>query len=381
MVYDCIVLGVGGVGSATLFAAARRGWNVLGIDRFGSAHDRGSSHGRTRIIRTAYFEHPNYVPLAQRSWQEWEKIQSASDIRLLQKTGLLQVGDPEGEVLSGLLASAEQYQLSIQQLSAESAMQRFPAFKIDNSQRCIYEDDAGFLLIENCVAKLIQLAKNLGAEFVPNTQIETVNVNADGTIKLVAANEEFLTHRLIVTIGTWACELLGSLPFDIQIIRKQQQWFQFDRVDIKYQNGFPAFLFEEDFGCFYGFPEIDYLGMKVAEHSGGQPLDDPLALDRQCNEDDVKITEEFIDRRFDFTRRRLVHHSVCMYSMSRDQHFIIDHHPENDRIVFAAGLSGHGFKFAPVIGQRLVDMLDGKTDPIFEFLKIGDRQLQGTIPN
>ena len=380
MIYDCIVLGVGGIGSSALYAAAQRGWKVLGIDRFGGAHDKGSSHGRTRIIRTAYFEHPDYVPLAQRCWERWEQIQAKSDVKLVEKTGLLQVGDPEGEVYQGLLASATQHNLAIEQLSAQQAMQRFPAFTIDDTQQCIYEEAAGFLLIENCVAKLIQLAKQTGAEFASNTHVQSVSVNTDGTIKLKAGNDEYLAHRLVVAAGSWSSEILGGLPFEIQVVRKQQTWFQVDRVDVKYQNGFPAFLFEEDNGCFYGFPEIDYLGMKVAEHSGGQDVEDPSKLDRQCNNEDLDRTQQFIDRRFNISRRRLVHHSVCMYSMSRDGHFIIDHHPDSQRIVFAAGLSGHGFKFSPVIGQQLVDLLEGESDPLFEFLKIGDRQLTGAFP-
>jgi glycine/D-amino acid oxidase-like deaminating enzyme len=180
---------------------------------------------------------------------------------------------------------------------------------------------------------------------------------------------------LIVTAGPWFNQLNAELPIRLQILRKQQHWFQINRNDIKYQNGFPCFLVENDRGCFYGFPEIDTLGMKIAEHSGGQVVTRPDDVDRLLNQRDLERCEQFLRESFEFTRHRLVHFSACMYSMSTDGHFIIDHHPQYRQIVFAAGMSGHGYKFAPIIGERLVGMLENEPDPLFDFLQSGSRQL------
>jgi glycine/D-amino acid oxidase-like deaminating enzyme len=185
---------------------------------------------------------------------------------------------------------------------------------------------------------------------------------------------------LIVTAGPWVRKLLSRPDFEIDVLRKQQHWFQLDRSDIRYQNGFPAFLIEfANQRCFYGFPEIDYLGMKVAEHTGGSAVGHPGQLNRDCDPMELADVERFVDASFNFTRRRLVHYSVCMYSMSRDGHFIVDSHPDSSRITFAAGLSGHGFKFAPLLGERLVGLLEGESDPMFDFFRMQDRSLQETV--
>ena len=375
MVYDCIVLGVGGIGSAALYCAAKKGWSVLGIDRFGAAHNMGSSHGRTRMIRTAYFEHPNYVPLARKSWQEWEALQAADSVELIQKTGVLQVGDPSGHVIQGVVASSREHDIAIEEMSVDDAMRRFPALRLPVGAHAVFENQAGFLRVENCVAQFIKLAQQASAELLTNTLAESVIVNSDQTITVVTDQGRFETERLILTLGSWTSELLAGVDLRIQVLRKPQFWFQIDRTDIKYQNGFPAFLIEHEQECFYCLPEIDYLGMKVAEHSGGQVVDNPSELNRACEASEQTAAENFLDQHFDFSRRRLVHHSVCMYSMSTDGHFVIDSHPDCPQIVFAAGMSGHGFKFAPVIGQRLVELLDGQSSPEFEFLRLGSRKL------
>ena len=180
---------------------------------------------------------------------------------------------------------------------------------------------------------------------------------------------------MIVCAGSWSSDFIGDLGIEIGVVRKQQHWFQLDRVDTKFENGFPGFLIEDQVGCFYGFPEVDYLGMKIAEHSGGNAVANPLEPGRACDDAELSRVEQFMDRSINFTRRRLVHHSVCMYSMSRDGHFIVNRHPDSDRIVFAAGLSGHGYKFAPVLGDRLVGMLEGEENKLFDFLKMDNRKL------
>lgn len=374
MVYDCIVLGLGGVGSAALHAAAQRGWNTLGIEQFGAVHDRGSSHGQTRIIRTAYFEHPDYVPLAQRAWAAWNKLQLESGEWLVEKTGLLQVGPPDGEVVQGVLGSAEQHGLPVEILTIAELAERFPIFKPDSTHVGVFEESAGFLRVETCVASLLKLARLAGAQIRANTVVRSYHVDQQGLISIDTNQGRLETERLIVAAGPWTQQVLVELDFHFEVIRKQQQWFQIDRVDAKYENGFPCYLFETDDGCFYGFPELDRLGIKVAEHSGGQVVVDPSNLDRNVDLQDQSRCERFLDRHLHFTKRRLVHHSACMYTVSPDGHFVIDRHPRYENVVVAGGMSGHGFKFLPIVGQQLVDLLDGKDDPCFRFLQMAGRQ-------
>ncbi|MCH2180149.1 MAG: N-methyl-L-tryptophan oxidase [Mariniblastus sp.] len=373
MVYDCIVLGLGGVGSAALRAAAVRGWKTLGIEQFGVVHDRGSSHGQTRIIRTAYFEHPDYVPLARRAWRAWEELQTECRQPLVEKTGLLQMGPPDGEVVQGVLASAEQHGLTVDTLTPDEVILRFPAFKPAPGQIGLFEEPAGFLRVETCVASLLKSARSAGATIVANAEVESFDVAANGVISLETTEGTYQAERLIVAAGPWTQRVLKEMDLHFKVIRKQQQWFQIDRVDTKWENGFPCYLFETENGIFYGFPEIDRLGMKVAEHTGGEPVADPSGLDRETNRNDQQRCEHFLDGHMNFTKRRLVHDSACMYTMSPDGHFVIDRHPQIDNVVFAGGMSGHGFKFLPVIAQQLVDLLDAKSDPLFDFLRMSGR--------
>lgn len=369
--HDCIVLGTGGLGCAALYSAAKKGWKVLGIDQFGPAHNLGSSHGQTRMIRRTYFEHPNYVPLAQKSFEYWDQLQVLTTESLIRRCGLLQVGNPDGAVIQGVLKSASDHDLAHSQLNVEEIRSKFPLFKPDAGQVGVFEEDAGFLRVEKCVATLIKLAKDHGAEYAASTKIERWESNDDGTFSVFAGDQVFHAKHLVITAGAWANDLLSELGISLRVVRKQQQWFQSDRVDMHVETGFPCFLIEtESKDWFYGVPAIDKLGMKIAEHTGGQAIAHPDQLEREINQHDLDRVQGFVDRYIDFGRSRVIYHSACMYTFSEDEHFILDHHPAHPNVVFAAGMSGHGFKFAPLLGEQLIGMLEGKSDPNCEFLKL-----------
>ena len=369
--FDCIVLGTGGIGSATLVSAARKGWKVLGIDQFGPAHNHGSSHGQTRMIRTAYFEHPNYVPIVQQAFQKWDELQKSAGIPLIRRTGLLQVGYEDGVVIQGVLKSAGDFGLTIEKLAPEKITERFPLLKPNADHLGVFEEDAGVLFVEKCVAALIRLAKASGAEYLANTKVLGWSAEDDGTYVVRTEQETFRTQRLVVTAGAWSASALDGLGLPLRLIRKQQQWFQSDRVDGHVETGFPCIFVEtEERDWFYGMPAIDKLGMKIAEHTGGQDLDFADQLDTELNQGDVDRVQRFVDRHLDFGRSRVIYHSPCIYTMSPDEHFIVDRHPEHSGVAFAAGMSGHGFKFAPMIGEQLVALLEGEGDPNMEFLKL-----------
>jgi glycine/D-amino acid oxidase-like deaminating enzyme len=217
---------------------------------------------------------------------------------------------------------------------------------------------------------MVNQAVKHDAEILSDTIVEGWSAN-DEEVEVATDAGVFKSKQLIISAGAWSPELLPDLGLGLQVVQKQQQWFQLDRVDQKIQNEFPCFLFEQSNGdCFYGVPEIDYLGMKVCEHSGGRNLSDPHEIDREFNQAEFDRTDAFMKSYLDFGKSRMVHSSTCMYTMSNDGHFIVDRHPAHSNVVFAAGLSGHGFKFAPVLGEYLVNLLEGNCEPEFEFFKI-----------
>lgn len=378
-IYDCIVVGFGGVGSAALREAAKLGWKVLGIDRFGPAHDQGSSHGQTRIIRRAYFEHPSYVPLANRAFEMWDELNKRyrtkpSRDALMTEVGLLQIGDPKSELIQGIQQSAEIHGLAIEEFTPKQIEQRLPLFKVPQNHIGLFEPEAAFLRVELCVAAAYEQALKHGAETQTNTTVQRWRVDSDGKCVVETDQGKFYSKRLVIAGGAWSSILMPDLDLGLKVLQKQQQWFQLDRVDQKLLNEFPCFLLEQDDGdCFYGFPEINYLGMKVCEHSGGKEISGPAEIDRALNKEELARTEKFMKEHMEFGRSRMVHHSTCLYSMSPDGHFFVDRYPNHDNVVFAAGLSGHGFKFACVLGKQLVDLLNGRNDPDFEFLKLAGR--------
>ena len=374
--YDCIVLGFGGVGSQALRYSALKSWRTLGLDQYGPAHDRGSSHGQSRVIRKAYFEHRDYVPLLCRAYEMWDELnkrhRTKPEIKELMTTsGVLQIGYPDSQTIQGVLASASKHNLSVEEFSSQQIVQRLPIFKVPADYVGVFEPDAGFLRVELCVAAAIKQAIGQGAEIRSGVQVLSWDKRASGEIVVETNKGVFKSQRLIVAAGAWASAHLLGLDLGLTVVRKQQHWFQLDRVDQKLVNEFPVFAIETDTGeHFYGVPEIDHLGMKVCKHTGGQTLESADQMSHSLDPEELTDVESFMQSYFNFNRSRLVHHSNCMYTNSKDGHFVVDRHPDHSNVSFAAGLSGHGFKFTPVIGKYLVDLLDDQTDPDFDFLRI-----------
>jgi sarcosine oxidase len=366
--FDAIVLGTGGIGSAALAMLARRGAKVLGLDQFPPAHDRGSSHGRTRIIRQAYFEHADYVPLLLRSYELWHELEQRAGERLFQETGLLQVGPAEGAVVRGVLASAAQHGLSVERLAPAEISRRWPGFVAAEESFGVYEPRAGVLAVEACVTAHLRDAQAAGAQLITDEPVIDFQANPKAIIARTARHE-YSTQRLIVTAGPWAGRWLGDLGVQLVVRRKPLFWFATKSDAYRADNRCPAFLYEMPDGIFYGFPEVDPGEIKIAEHTGGEPVDDPLVVDREWHAEDQARLESFIARALPDVSLTRTGHAVCMYTMSPDEHFIVDRHPRDERICFASGLSGHGFKFAPVLGEALADLaLTGQTKLPIEFL-------------
>lgn len=375
--YDLIIIGGGGFGSSAAYHATLRKLNVLVIDQFDRGHHWGSSHGESRIIRKAYFEHPDYVPLLKEAYKLWMQLEARSESELLTQCGLMLAGPPDAEAIRGTKRAAEIYGLELDEVSEEDRCEQFPGFQIPDGFDVVYEPDAGFLNVEACVAAGLTLAERRGAHLLWNTPV--THWESDGQrVAVSTENGTFQADSLIITAGAWSAKVIadsnaagrGRMP-SLHVLRKVMFWFpvRSDAYDINL--GTSPFYFSMPYGEFYGFPSLDGEFIKVCEHSNGTPVLDVSQLDREVHDVDVLPVQRFLREVMPDVDPDYESAKVCMYTMSPDQHFIIDQHPEFANVVVAAGFSGHGFKFASVLGKALTDLAcDGQTELPIGFLSL-----------
>lgn len=368
--YDVIVIGIGGVGSAALYALASRGVKVLGLDRFPPGHDRGSSHGQTRIIRRSYFEHPDYVPLLNSAYTLWDELCRVRSSPLLTRTGIVYVGPPDSVVIGGVRDSANRHQINVEELTTTELSARFPGFAAAEQSAVLYEPDAGYLLVEDCVKAFAEQATGLGASLSCGETVLSWSAHETGVV-VETDSRRYEASRLVITAGCWSRQLLAELNMSLRILRKHLHWYAANDLRYEQTASCPCFFYEALDGFFYGFPSHAGSGLKVAEHSGGQEITDPLLDDRHPDPADTQRVETFLQRFLSGVSSQRLRHDVCFYTMTPDGHFIVDHHPAHRNVVFAAGLSGHGFKFAPALGEILASLtLDGRYAGDLEFLSL-----------
>ena len=374
--FDTIVLGVGGMGAAACYELARRGHRVLGLEQFSLVHDRGSSHGESRIIRKAYFEHPDYVPLLHRAYERWHELEQMTGQILLRPTGLVLSGPAEGETIRGARLSAKLHGLELQNLTSMEARQRFPGLKFPVEHDIAFEPGAGTLLVDACVQAHVDEAIRHGAILQGNEL--AMNWSSDGqSVRVRTSNQEYVAQNLIVTAGAWTNCCLGEIGMKLNVLRKFVGWFPIQTDEYLATRGMPTYFFELLGGTFYGFPSFDGATIKIAEHSGGEPVLDPIQVDRGCRPNDLERLHEFLKTHLPGIHPNPVKHSVCLYTMTSDHHFVIDVHPHWSNVVFASGFSGHGFKFCPVVGEVLSDLVEsGKSSYSIKFLALTRPGLQ-----
>lgn len=366
--YDAIVLGVGGVGSSALSHLAQRGLRVLGLDRFPPGHDRGSSHGQTRLIRQAYYEHPDYVPLLKRAYSLWAELSARCGKQLYHEVGVLQVGLPAGRVIPGILASSQQHQLEVEKLSSSEVSRRFPGFECPETLSAVFERRAGYLRVEDCVTAYASEAQQLGAELRIGESILNWSATSQG-VEVQTDQGTYGAGHLIITAGAWASQFLKDIGIDFVVTRKPLYWFETPGTAYRADQGAPGFIYETPLGNFYGFPVIDGNGLKVAEHSGGDIVSDPLTVNREEQPAETVRVSQFLSEYLPQVTTKKTNFDVCLYTLSPDRNFVVDRHPTFPHVSFAAGLSGHGFKFASVLGETLVDLATtGQTKVPAEFL-------------
>ncbi len=355
---DVIVIGAGGaMGAATCDALARRGIRVLGLERFDIAHDRGSSHGQTRLIRRAYFEHPDYIPLIDRAYDQWEALELDMEEELLVRSGLVIAGLPDQAVIHGVQRAAAVHGLAIEQIDATHFHPRFKGFCIDDDMIALWEPHAGMLWVESCVAALASRARRHGAEFRCGCTVQALD-GQGASVVVHTADGPVSAEAVVVCCGAWTSAVLPELPVPLVVRRQPQIWCACEDPLYALDSGCPAFGLQDRAGDFlYSFPVSDPRGMKIGIHTQGQVLEDPDTLDRELQAADRALIERFVRTSMPGVSRHVTDYSVCMYTMTPDEHFIVDHYPGNDNICLAAGLSGHGFKFAPVIGEAMADLV------------------------
>lgn len=368
--YTCVVLGLGGMGSAALYTLAKRGVSVCGIEQFGAAHDRGSSHGETRIIRKAYFEHPDYIPLLNRSYDLWEELQSAARQPLFVRCPMIVAGKPDAEVIKGLELCYRRYDLPYERWNAAEARQRYPQFRLPDDFVVYFDPIAGFLHVEACVASHIHLAKELGATVFLNEKVIFWRDDKNGVL-VKTHRREVAAEKLIITAGAWTGSALASLKLPLEVWRRVVFWYTSSNLSEFEMGRFPIFYIESERGGFYGFPVINESGLKVAEHTTPQVIPEPDKLNRDLEAHDERSALEFLQQFLPQLQPRRTKFSVCMYTMTPDGNFITDRHPHFPNVTLAAGFSGHGFKFATVGGEILSDLaMEGTTQHPIDFLRL-----------
>jgi sarcosine oxidase len=370
--YDVIVIGTGGVGSAAMYQLSRRGNSVLGLDRHPPGHDQGSSHGQTRVIRQAYFEHPDYVPLLRTVYGQWAELERESKRQLYFPVGLLEVGPADGVVVPGVLESKREHDLAVDELTADEAQKLFPQFYIPPNCAAVFEREAGYLLVEKSVETMIELAIAAGSVHRHGEEVKSWRATATAVV-VETDRDTYEAASLVISAGAWANRLLAELNIPFCICRKHLHWFESQpshSENASPNQTQPAYLFEVDSGIYYGFPVSDG-SMKVGEHTRGTEIKDPQDDDRSPEQDDIQRVTKFVEQHLHQVSSKRTDHSVCFYTKSPDCHFIVDRHPLHDNVAIVAGLSGHGYKFTPVLGQIVADLLSkGATELPIQFLSL-----------
>jgi sarcosine oxidase len=369
--FDAIVLGLGVMGSAAAWRLAGRRLRVLGLDAHALGNDRGSSHGRTRICRKAYFEHPDYVPLLHSAYPLWDQLAAEAGRTLFERCGLLLAGDPDGAVIQGTRLAATRHALPIAELDHSTAARRFRGLTIPADAAILFEPDAGLLYAEDCVHAMLECAARRGADLRPETPVRAWQAGPSG-VRVETSAGSFEADRLVIAAGPWSRAVLHDLGLPLRIERRPQVWLETANENLRLAAGCPVYAFHERGEFFYGFPVIDAGRVKVARHLLSDPVAGPESLDRTLRPADVGPLIELASRRLVGVTGRVVAHSVCMYTLTPDEHFLIDRHPRHAKVVLAAGFSGHGFKFGPLVGEILADLaIDGSTRHPIGFLRLG----------
>ncbi|MEM9324850.1 MAG: N-methyl-L-tryptophan oxidase [Bacteroidota bacterium] len=373
--YDVIVIGVGSMGSAACYHLAKRGCHVLGIEQFDIAHELGSHGGQTRIIRKAYGESSDYVPLLERAYRNWHQLEQASGEQVFFKPGIVYLAPKGNDFLDTVRKSSVNHGVPIDELTVEQCASKYPQFALPDTFEVIVEPDAGFLTPERCILLMAQEALKQGATFRTNEGVIDWKRTKEG-VEVRTSRGTYSAKKLIITAGPWAGKLVPALQHSLTVTRQVIAWVKPKKWGDYTMDRFPCWLLEGE-KTFYGFPIVPAglggpLGLKFALHRPLGEDTDPKAVNRTVSEEDLSELIRFLNQFMPDAFEQVLATKTCLYTNTPDLHFVVDYLPDHGQdVAIAAGLSGHGFKFAIAIGEVLVDLvLEGGTDLPISFLNV-----------
>ena len=361
--YDVIVVGVGGMGSATCYELAKRGQKVLGLERYDIGHAMGSSHGETRMLRLAYFEGETYVPMVLRAHQLWRDIGAKLGEDLLSVTGTLDINAPALDIVDKAEAACKTYDLPYTLMDAKAIMERYPAFKLPSDYRGLFQPDGGFVRSEKAILGYTALAIDAGADIHPREQVLSFVPTATGGVSITTNARTYEAGRLILSPGAWISHFVPSLKPATTIYRQIFGWFRPLRPDLLARGNFPCFTLKGDVGNYYGFPIDGHPGFKLGGPQHGREVCDPELLIRESRPSDEKGLRDCLAAYLPDAMGPAMGVKVCLFTSTPDDDFIIDYMPGAPQIVVASPCSGHGFKFASVMGEILSDLAMDRPSP------------------
>jgi sarcosine oxidase len=360
---EIAIVGLGAMGALSAWQLAARGARVIGFERFRPGHDRGSSHGDTRIFRTAYFESPEYVPLLQRAHRLWRQLEKESGAELLTMTGGLAIGPADGELVAGVLASAHESELPHRLLDPSEMNRLYPQHRLEAGDVAVRDEEAGFLRPERSVAAAAARAEALGARLMTETEVTAIQAGGSGVV-IETSRGRFAAGRALVAAGAWTSKLLPQLGMPLEVERQVMGWLAVDDPDSFSPQRFPIFIREIARGRFrYGFPATDGHSIKLAVHHEGARAD-PDSIDREVEDADLVPLREFAREKLKGVTGEVVDARVCMYTNTPDERFLATSPAGLPGVTVLSACSGHGFKFASVLGELMAELiLDGKALP------------------
>jgi sarcosine oxidase len=374
--YDVIVLGVGSMGASACYHLAKRGFKVLGLEQFDIPHELGSHAGQSRIIRKAYGEGSDYVPLMERAYQNWQDLESETGSQVYYKTGLAYFGAPDDPFLSTVIGSSKKYNIPLNTLTAEESNRKFPQFKLPQNFQRLEEPEAGFITPERSILLYVQQAVFNGAVIRTKEKVLEWKRETSGSVTVVTDRGTYKAGKLVITAGPWAAKVIPSLASKLTVTRQAVAWVKPKKWDDFVLGKFPCWILENKEYDFYGFPILPVgtfggpLGLKLALHYPGADTTDPDFVNRNTKESDERILIEFLNQFIPDGYENTLVMKTCLYTNTPDHNFIIDYLSEYDKdVVFATGFSGHGFKFVSVVGEILADLaMNGSTQLPIGFL-------------
>ena len=343
------------MGSATVYHLARRGWKVIGLERYGIPHEMGSSHGYSRMIRYTLQEHPNYVPLVHRAYELWHELENSSRETLMVTTGSVRAGTSESHFFKSAQEACDTHDIPYEILTAHEVNRRFPGYQFPDEISSIFQSDGGFLLPERCIVNHVRAAQELGAEIHSEEPVLTWEHRGD-KVEVQTNKGVYTAQRLIITAGAWAGKLVPTLMEHVVPERQVLGWFEPNKPELFLPKSFPVFGILAEEGRYYGFPTYSVPGFKIGRSHHLLEKVDPDQMDREVHAEDEAVWRQAVSRYFPQAAGRLLESKTCIYTNTPDEHFMIGMLPENPQVSIAAGFSGHGFKFASVIGEIMADL-------------------------